>query len=145
MLSQFLGERVEPGEVEALGEQRQFVQRQARLGELVALGALQGVTLGVLPGLREQQADEPLGAAEPGGRQGLGDRGADLAVGGQRQGGFPRSAGRTMFTMIRPTGSFAARSSATPSRVSCTGISSRRVTKCTAVSRDLRTRITACA
>lgn len=56
-----------------------------------------------------------------------------------------RSAGRTMFTMIRPTGSFAARSSAMPSAVSWTGISSSSVTKCTAVSGDFRTRITACA
>lgn len=50
-----------------------------------------------------------------------------------------------MFTKIRPTASFAARSSVMPSAVSWTGISSSSVTKCTAVSGDLRTRITACA
>ena len=50
-----------------------------------------------------------------------------------------------MFTTIRPTGSPAARSSATPSAVSWTGISSSSVTRWTAVSGDFRTRITACA
>lgn len=50
-----------------------------------------------------------------------------------------------MLTMTRPTGSPAARSSSMPSAVSWTGISSRRVTRCTAVSGDLSTFMTACA
>ncbi len=47
--------------------------------------------------------------------------------------------------MTLPTGSRAARSSAMPSAVSWTGISSSSVTRCTAVSGDFSTRITACA
>ncbi len=47
--------------------------------------------------------------------------------------------------MTRPTGSWAARSSAMPSAVSWTGISSSSVTRWTAVSGDFRTRMTAWA
>ncbi len=50
-----------------------------------------------------------------------------------------------MFTSTPPTGSWASRRSATPSTVSCTGISSSRVTRCTTVSGDFSTRITAWA
>ena len=45
------------------------------------------------------------------------------------------SGGRIMFTITAPTGRPAARSSATASTVSCTGISSSSVTTCTAVCR----------
>ena len=47
-----------------------------------------------------------------------------------------------MFTMTAPTGRRAARSSATASTVSCTGISSSSVTTCTAVCGERSTAIT---
>ena len=47
-----------------------------------------------------------------------------------------------MFTMTEPTGRCAARSSVTASTVSCTGISSSRVTTCTAVWGERSTAIT---
>ncbi len=50
-----------------------------------------------------------------------------------------------MLTITAPTGSPAARSSATPSIVSWTGISSSSVTRWIAVCEDFSTRITACA
>ena len=57
------------------------------------------------------------------------------------------SGGRTWLSTSRPSGSPSARSSATASEVSCTGMSSSRVTRCTAVAEERRTFMTdsACA
>ena len=60
----------------------------------------------------------------------------------QRAGLRAAAAAATMFTMTPPTGRPAARSSATPSAVSCTGISSSSVTRCTAVCGDVARAIT---
>jgi hypothetical protein len=53
-----------------------------------------------------------------------------------------RTGARTAFTTTPPTGSPIACSSATPSIVSCTGISSSSVHRCTAVCGERRTAIT---
>ena len=65
-----------------------------------------------------------------------GDRGGvDLAVRRGRAAPGPSAGGRTRLTTTPPTGRPASRSSAMPSDVSCTGISSSSVTRCTAVRR----------
>lgn len=151
MLTQLCGQFVQARQIQALGEQREFVQWKVLLGQDTALLGLQGVPLGVLPGLLEEWPHQPLGqSAAPRAAEATAEE-SDLAiavreaVSASARSVSSRSAGRTMFTTIRPTGSFAARSSAIPSAVSCTGISSSSVTKWTAVSGDLRTRMTAWA
>lgn len=126
------------------------MQRQAQLGEYGPLLVLQRIPLGVLLGLLQEGATS-FSAFPP--RRAPPSPAADSALATDERGTLRTSSrsvpsntsGRTMFTMIRPTGSLAARSSAIPSAVSWTGISSRSVTRCTAVSLDFSTRITACA
>lgn len=126
------------------------MQRQIELSEDRALLVLQRMPLGVLLGLLEERFHQPLGvpaAPRPPSPAADNDRATEerVTVRTSSSRSSSNTSGRTMLTMTRPTGSFAARNSAIPSAVSWTGISSSSVTRCTAVSGDFSTLMTACA
>ena len=144
---------VQARQVHALGEQRQFVQRAGPARASTARCSCSSATRSACSlGLRRAAGPPAARRAPP--RRAPPSPAADSALATAVRGTLarrvparprPAAAGRTMLTMTAPTGSPAARSSAMPSAVSWTGISSSSVTRCTAVSGDFSTRITACA
>ena len=149
LLAQQLRPARRAAEVDAAGEPGQLVGRHVRApATSVALRVLE---------LRAARRGRGPRRAAPSTSVGVDVDLARLEVGGDRvaverrrrapraSSSAPRSCGRTRLTTTPPTGRPAARSSAIPSAVSCTGISSSTVTRWTAVRGERNSAITVSA
>ena len=129
------GELVERAEVDARRQPGQLVRRDVEAADQLALRVLERAPLGVVAGLGEQRRRR--GRRRPRSRRRAGRRRPPRGRGAPRRAAArsppARSCGRTRLTTTPPTGRPCSRSWAIPSAVSCTGISSSTVTRCTAV------------
>ena len=141
------GELVEAAEVDAARQPGQLVRRDVEVGDQRALGVLERPALGVVAGLA-RPARRPgrwrRPRRPPSGRRRIASWSSCPRSAAARS-SASRSRGRTRFTTTPPTGSCACRSSAMPSAVSWTGISSSTVTRCTAVRGERNSVITVSA
>ena len=131
-------------QVDAAAEHGQDERRQAEFLDALHLPVLERDALRVVGGLAQKGRHDLVlvggeAAALEGGADGLDGKGARRR---RRNCASVSTGGRVMFTMTPPTGRPSARSSATPSIVSWTGISSSRVTRWTAVRGEAMTAMT---
>ena len=143
------GQLVEAAEVDAAGQPGQLVRRDAELGDQLALGVLERPALGVVAGLAEQPVDAASSSTSTPAALEVGRdprRGRASPARAAARSSPPRSRGPDQVDdHAADRAARASRSSAIPSAVSCTGISSSTVTRCTAVRGERNSVITVSA